>query len=140
MDHLREELKAAFALDDEAKRDFEEWQAKHTPMVRKRAYGEGLVFKTTYTEPQPQQQTSATMDDETFVQFFEKKIAPVLGEVIAHERRAMRSYCAKEVARMLTKETAFLREFLKSELAAATASSKTGKVVLHLPRKHSDVA
>jgi hypothetical protein len=101
MGHLHEELKRVFALDDEMKRDFEEWQAKHASPVRKRAYGEGLVFKTTYTEPQPiQQQSAMVMDDQNFVEFFEKNLTPVLGKVIAGERKRMREHVSKELGQL----------------------------------------
>jgi hypothetical protein len=112
---LRKELKEAFAADDEAKRDFEQWQAKHALVQHKKYAGEGLVFKT--FELQSPMQSTTTMDPviaETWDRWAEAHInkalaeqpvfseaqVAVMGEVVSQLRKQLRAEFAIEIAKL----------------------------------------
>jgi hypothetical protein len=59
----REILEAAFALDDEAKQQFEDWQRQQA--LKRRNDPDQIVYKTYQPSRQQPQQESTSMDDAT---------------------------------------------------------------------------
>jgi hypothetical protein len=130
MDDLRAELQHALAADEEARADYERWEASQ---LQKRSGGTELIYKT--YEP-PMQQPSAAMDAATeakwnewcdarihvalekYSKAYSEVIMDAVGEAFAIERKDMHDYVAKQVAKMLTKEIDWLMTFLKNEVAA----------------------
>lgn len=111
---LRQELHQLFAIDDQLRADFAQWEAKRAPMVQKQHAGE-LVYKTTIT-PRPQP-SAATMDAEqqrgwdTWVRahiknalaeqpLFSEEQVDVIAETISLFREELHKHIATELGQL----------------------------------------
>jgi hypothetical protein len=92
MDSTREMLEAAFALDDEAKRNFEQWKMRQAAQVKKRSGDDGLVYKTN---------DRALVEKPAAEQpLFSPEQVAVLGYTISELRQEWRQHVATEIQKL----------------------------------------
>jgi hypothetical protein len=133
----RQMLEDAYALDDEVKRDLEQWQ--HSQLKKKHGDA-GLVYKTHVPQPMPQQQSTPAMDEKTSAAW-NKWMTDYVHAYVNTRLEGYTEAAVEGIAEALADLRAELRKEFSEQLADLRAHKAAKSDVVPLVRKgERDVA